>query len=170
MNEFNKQIIVLPVPVPPMLEETCGYTGNARYVALYWGSGDEVYLDDGQLHTTGDRDAYRTFVQHWSAAPVLQRFDLRSSKEEVMHWLILDRALRRLSIATALVAQNLLQTQWKSAIWEQLEIISFEDMELLIQVLIAQMKAIDNEQIRALVREQQQRVAKMQMWLDGTCN
>ncbi len=170
MNEFNERVMVLPIPVPPMLEEACGYTGNARYIALYWSPGDVVNLDDGQLHTTGDWDAFRTFVLHWSVAPVLQRFDLRSSHEEVRHWLILDRTLRQLSIATALVAQNLLHMQWKSVLWEQLDIISFEDMELLITLVFAKMKAADNEQIRAFVRQQQQQIAKMQKWLDGTCN
>lgn len=170
MNEINEQIIILSVPVPPMLEEACGYRGQARYVALYWGAGDEAYVDDGQMSATGEWEAYRTFVQYRSVAPALHGYDLGSSEEEARHWLILDREQRQITIAEISVAQQVLRAQWDPAKWERMPVISAEDLVWLIQEMITQMKAVSNEQIRALMREQQQRVAKMQMWLDGSCS
>ena len=167
MDELSERVMALPVPVPPMLEEACGYTGQARYVALYWGAGDEAYVDDGQMSTTGEWEAYLTFVWHWSVAPSLQGYDLGSSEEEARHWLILDREQRQLSIAEVSVAQRVLRAQWGPASWERMPVISAEDLVRLIQEISSQMKAVNQKQIIAKIREQQQRVAAMQMWLDG---
>jgi hypothetical protein len=66
----QRQLDVRPfrlyVPVPPMLAEAIGYTGqvlghplDARWVGFYWErSGDEANYDDGRASGTGEYTGY----------------------------------------------------------------------------------------------------------------
>src|SRR5919199_6145890 len=82
----------LAVPVPPMLEEAMGYTGEARFVSFYWTpGGDEADYDDGQRAGTGNWQGYLGYVQHPLIYPRLAPYNLGSSDAEGRHALIVDR-------------------------------------------------------------------------------
>ncbi len=69
-TRYNRQLEIRPfrlyVPVPPMLAETIGYTGqvfghplDARWVGFYWErSGDEANYDDGRASGTAEYTGY----------------------------------------------------------------------------------------------------------------
>lgn len=65
-KQFDLRPYQIYVPVPPMLAEAIGYTGQvlghplqARYVGFYWErSGDEANFDDGRASGTGEYTGY----------------------------------------------------------------------------------------------------------------
>ena len=81
----------LTVPVPPMLEEAIGYTGPKRFVAFYWGAGDEAYYYDGSTSGTGDGQAYTIFRFHRAVWPELDGFEFGTDDTPAEHYLLLDR-------------------------------------------------------------------------------
>jgi hypothetical protein len=109
----QEQPTSLEVPVPPMLEEALGYMGHARYVAFYWEPmGDECRVDDGQLDADAHWEAFLSYTQHRRVKPALQGYNLGSSESEAVHWLLLDRVKRELSVARQPVAAWILHRQW----------------------------------------------------------
>ena len=95
--------------VPPMLEAALGYTGTARYVAFYWGAGDEVYWDDGWRSADGEWAGWLAFMRHWSVSGVLAPYHFGDSDTEATHWLLLDRHTRTCSVGTAAAVARVLQ-------------------------------------------------------------
>ena len=82
----------LAIQAPPMLAEAVGYPRKARYVAFYWTPcGDEVMYADGRLSAGGHWHAWLLFTRHRTIAPHLQEYNLGSSDEEAIHWLLVDR-------------------------------------------------------------------------------
>lgn len=71
-----------------------GYTGQRRYVGLYWTAcGDEACFTDGEIARCG--------ADHWAFLDLIRRPDVRAwldgndlhlgnSDEEAEHWLIAD--------------------------------------------------------------------------------
>src|SRR5260370_11998649 len=110
----------LYVPVPPMLAEALGYTGqvfghplDARWVGFYWErSGDEANYDDGRASGTGEYTGYQAFVDHPKVAVHLRHFDCGSSQTRPHHYLLLHRAEHRLYPLPVQLAQQLLHLQW----------------------------------------------------------
>src|SRR5579859_616032 len=108
------------VPVPPMLAEAIGYTGqvfghslDARWVGFYWErSGDEANYDDGRASGTGEYTGYQAFIDHPKVAVHLRHFDFGSSETLPRHYLLLDRAEHRLYALPVRLAQQFLQLQW----------------------------------------------------------
>jgi hypothetical protein len=75
-----------------MLEETCGYTGQARWVAFHWEpGGNELRYHDGTVSDDGSWYAWLTFAQHHRIAPGLAPYHCGNSEEEAVHGLLLDR-------------------------------------------------------------------------------
>jgi hypothetical protein len=111
----------LYVPVPPMLAEAIGYTGqmfghplNALWVGFYWErSGDEANYDDGRASGTGEYTGYLAFVDHPKVAVHLRHFDFGSSETRPLHYLLLDRAEHRLYALPVKLAQQFLHFQWR---------------------------------------------------------
>lgn len=160
------QIMLLPVPVPPMLEEACGYGSQAKYVAFYWGAGDEAYVDDGRSSCTGEWDAYLTLMQHPTVAPWLRGYDFGSSEEPAKQWLILDREHRQLLAAPVEVAQRLLQTQWGPVVKEVFREVSQQEWAQIVAQFDKQVKQIGMQQIFTLMQEHQRQVVELRTWLD----
>ena len=105
----------LDVPVPPMLERAVGYGGQARFVALYWGAGDEAYFNDGRSSGTGHPHGYLAFVRHPAVALPLAGHDLGSSDGEAAEWLVVDRRSRRAFVAPVAEARRFLRDQWNES-------------------------------------------------------
>jgi len=94
MAEFDELLARLTkteAPCPSMLVLAVGYTGDARFVALHWGGGDEVYYDDGIVSATGFDQPYLLYVRHNAVWPHLVGRTFGSSDEEATHWLLIDR-------------------------------------------------------------------------------
>jgi hypothetical protein len=166
-TRYHDQVKVLPVPVPPQFEECCGYTGEARHVAFFWGAGDESYYADGKMSGTGEWDGFQAFVTHWRVRSALRGFDLGSSEDQATHWLLLDRHLRRVSAANANVAQQLLCQQWKMPEQEeQVLVVDKEEWDQLVQELSARIHVMSQPDILALMIAHQKQVSEMRAWLD----
>jgi hypothetical protein len=102
----------LRIPVPPILERAIGYDGEARWVAFYWGAGDEVYYDDGRVSATADWQPYLLFIRHHAVWPGLIGCDFGSSDAPARQYLLLDRTQRALYAAPARAAHQFLLQQW----------------------------------------------------------
>jgi hypothetical protein len=141
MNETQRLLTLLTVPIPPNLEEALGYTGEARYIAFYWEPcGDELMYDDGEFAGDGDWQAWLEYTNHPSVAPYLMEKCWRCggvgttnqlenepceicdgsgylplsfgySDEEATHWFILDRQARKGYAAPVAIAQGFLRRQ-----------------------------------------------------------
>src|SRR6266849_3964844 len=148
-TRFNRQLNIRPfrlyVPVPPMLAEAIGYSGqvfglplDARWVGFYWErSGDEANYDDGRASGSGEYTGYQAFVDHPKVAVHLRHFDFGSSETRPRHYLLLDRAEYRLYALPVRLAQQFLQLQWQDQGWPAenqpgmcalLQVVSVEDL------------------------------------------
>lgn len=78
-------------PVPPILAQAVGYTGESRFVALHCGGGDESYYDDGVISATGEWGPYLLYLRHPAVWPHLVGFHFGNSDADATHWLLLDR-------------------------------------------------------------------------------
>jgi hypothetical protein len=154
----------LAVPVPPMLEQALGYTGEARFVSFYWTpGGDEADYDDGQQAGTGNWQAYLAYVQHPLIHPLLAAYDLGSSDGVWRHSLILDRTERTLYVATRVDAQRFLAQQWPEA---EPVTLTQEEWTAMVKRLQHSRQDIDPEDIRRRIEEQYALVEALQEWLD----
>ena len=99
------RMVRLPLPLPPMLLDAAGYTGGARYVALFWMPyGDELMLADGQITATGWWPAFTTLAHHPLGQIILGPFELGLSDSEAAHWLLADRLAGTLDVPPAAAA------------------------------------------------------------------
>jgi hypothetical protein len=161
-----EEATMLPIPVPPMLEEAMGYDGEARLVAFYWGGGDEAYYADGYRSACGEWDAFLLFIEHPAVAPALQGYDFGSSEDEARHWLILDREQRHLSVAPVATAQRLLKVQWKRPEPEPVLVVDEEAWARLVAEIEARAAQITPQQIMAAMQAHQQLLHELRAWLD----
>ena len=161
---YDQAITVLPVPVPPMLEEAMGYEGEARLIAWYWG--DEAYATEGYQSACGEWDAFRLFMEHPTVAPALDGYDFGSSEDEARHWLLLDRERCQLSVATVAVAQRLLKAQWNRPESEPVLVVDEEAWARLVQEIETRIAQIAPQQIMTTMQQQQRLLQELQDWLD----
>ena len=113
VNKKLKGLTPLPAPVPPTLAKAIGYTGDARYVAFNWTPyGDEAEYFDGRRSATGNWQAFLAYIQHPAVSPLLEGYDMGSSKSEATHCLILDMEKIELLIGPVKEAHVFLTEQW----------------------------------------------------------
>lgn len=166
MNANNTTIQHLPVAVPPMLEQAIGYLGDARLVAFFFDAGDEAYYADGRITTCGEWDAYDLYVNHPLVAPRLRGYDLGSSEAPPVHYLLLDRQARTLSVAPVALAQRLLHEQW--GVFEGPEpmlVVTELEWDQLVGDLIAHMSQSSPAQMAEYWREHCRLVEQLSAWL-----
>ncbi len=102
------------IPIPPQLEMAVGYTGSARFFAIFWqAAGDEAMVADGRVSHDGCWWGYQAFIDHPAVALGLlgHRYDLGSSDSEATHWLVVDRETRTATITARSEAERLLEAQ-----------------------------------------------------------
>jgi hypothetical protein len=173
----------LYVPVPPMLAEAIGYTGqvlghplDARWVGFYWErSGDEANFDDGRASGTGEYTGYQAFVDHPRVAVHLRHFDFGSSEMQPRHYLLLDRVEYQLYALPVPLAQQFLHKQWReqgraseTGAVQQVE--SFGELAAALDIdRWHEVKLPDdmNAQVMAAMERQGQLVDDLVRWLDG---
>ena len=174
--DSNRALIPLPglsldVPVPPQLEATVEYHGDARYFAIYWTpAGDEAMVTDGRTTHDGCWWGYQAFVDHplMMLALAGQRYDLGSSETDATHWLVIDRETRTIALAPrpqaeafltqqhpALPIVHLTREEWLAAI---------QAASAQLQAHLAQTAVLD---IRERLDAQNQIVREMTAWLNA---
>lgn len=170
MNKVVKEftgITPLHVPVPPMLAESIGYMGEARYVSFQWTPyGDEADYSDGRLSGTGNWMAFLAYIQHPAISPTLKEYDLGSSESEARYALILDRNKLELMIASVKEARKFLAEQWPPL--PPIRMSKEEHIAMISEALkdIKQPADIDVKEIQRRIEEQYTIVENMQKWLD----
>jgi hypothetical protein len=89
----------LPLTLPPMFAEACGYQGRARYIALCWipELGELWWSDDGEA-TLGDSRVFRMLFEHPATSEALGRYREEATRDQVRPWLLIDRDRRKLSM------------------------------------------------------------------------
>jgi hypothetical protein len=81
----------LPVPMPPMLPEVIGVTGDSRYFSLSY-EGSKAFWFDGRTGCTFSYfSAYQPYVEHLTMAIHLFEVDLGSDDGPPTHALLIDR-------------------------------------------------------------------------------
>jgi hypothetical protein len=114
-TRYNRQLDVRPfqlyVPVPPMLAEALGYTGqvfghplDARWVGFYCERrGDEAIYNDGRASGTGEYTGYLAFLDHpkvghhtWYAA--LYHFNWTCQICHIQNYLNKDRSKPKMEV------------------------------------------------------------------------
>jgi hypothetical protein len=95
-------LLPLPIPVPPPLAEALGYTGEARYLAIWWeAAADEAMWSDGRTTSGGWWHGFLTYIQHPRVEPYLAPYGLGSREEPAVHYLLLDLVDRQAYVGTA---------------------------------------------------------------------
>ena len=169
-------------PVPPMLAEACGYSGevfghplNARYVGFCWQrSGDEACYDDGKSSGTGEYAGFLAYVEHQKVAVHLRHCDWGSSETLPRHMLVLDQTEHRLYALPVRVAHHFLTQQWG---WQRSQG-SESDPVLRVESLDELTAALDvdswqgvtppvdiNERVMAAMQRQEQLIHDLIEWL-----
>lgn len=90
-----------------------GYSGDARYVGIWWArGGDEASWSDGRSQLIGASwPAYLALMDHNFAPLDALHWTFGSSEEEATAWLVIDRETERAWIVPVGEAQRLLATQ-----------------------------------------------------------
>jgi hypothetical protein len=103
--------LLLPA-IPDVFERALGYSGDARYLLVYWEpAGDELMWDDGQRATCGEWQSYLLFIHHPRIAPALHTYTFGGSDAPARDGLVLDRQERVLYAGPIREARRLVQDQ-----------------------------------------------------------
>ncbi len=85
------QLETLEVLVPPMLAQALGYSGEARFLAIYFDAEiGEARWDDGQRDEDAHYEAWEMFINHAAIAPALANYEI-GDPLPARHFLLLDR-------------------------------------------------------------------------------
>lgn len=102
----------LTAPLWPRLPLALGYSGGARWVALYI-KDDKLRCYDGEgAPKGGDTSLFLAYKRHPLIAPSLWGAYLGSAEEGARHWLVVDRQQQALYLAANENARRFLATQW----------------------------------------------------------
>ena len=89
----------LPLRLPPLFAEACGYDGAARHVALCWVPElRELWWSDGGHATIGMARSFLVLCSHPATAETLRRYHQFTAGGELRPWLLIDRDRRTLSV------------------------------------------------------------------------
>ena len=169
---YQRGLVPLDVPVPPMLADAVGYDGQARYISMYWEmAGDEVYWDDGRMGSTGHWDGYLAYVQYPSVSRALRPYHLGGSDAEAQHALVLDRETLSLYVGSREDVQSSLEDQWPNPPAMAGEVTA-ESMPVVLDVLESETwtevtRRVDPAEIRHQMQAHQRIVAQLRAWLDA---
>jgi hypothetical protein len=120
----------------PAIEEYLDALGypverDVRYVASFFGWGDEANYSDGQIAATGEWTAWLLYVDHPRVLPWLgsHRYHLGSSDDEATHYLVVDRQRGEGVVMTVRAARLLLRSQWPSLVGDQTVMLTAADLK-----------------------------------------
>ena len=173
-----RQLSAVPVPVPPNLELTLGYSGedkasftdvirDARYLAFYYSTADKPYWEDGLGGQTERWDGYLAWTDHWRVSAGLgsYRWKLGAADADASHTWLLDRCTRLVYVAERgdPVVRRLLHDQWPSEAWPNIS--PGEALELCRQRQ-ARQNAPPQGEVMQLYRQRLQDAADLTAWLE----
>jgi hypothetical protein len=88
----------LPLTLPPMFAEACGYHGRARYVAFCWiPEHGELWLSDNGEATLGTAGPFLLLCRHRATAGALREYRAEATLDGMRPWLLVDRGRRTMS-------------------------------------------------------------------------
>ena len=160
----------LPVKLPWAFEEALGYPRGVRWVAFYWEPcGDEAMFDDGYCSTDCNWWGFLAFVGHPSVRPWLAGYNLGSSDDEAIHWLLCDLESRDLYVGERVEVKAFLTDEVRkyspaAAAAESRVEISPEDMKKVLTEIrdkMRQVPAPSMAKIEEKMRRDQEAVEKM---------
>lgn len=144
-----------------------GYTGDARFVAIWWElSGDEASWTDGRTSEIGaDWTSYLTLIDHNFGA--LSIIGLGSSELEAIYKLVIDRETERAWFVPAGDVERVLQAQYpvEDTAADGVGVVSFEDLLAIIERLQVAQPQPSIEAIEAAMSESAVRLEKLQAGL-----
>jgi hypothetical protein len=102
----------LPLRLPPLFAEACGYKGAARYVALCWipELGELWLSDDGQA-AVGNADPFQILCDHPATGEALDEYRRLATGQGQRPWLLIDRNRRTLSMGSPGAAWSVIEAQ-----------------------------------------------------------
>jgi hypothetical protein len=155
----------LAAPLWPRLPLALGYSGGARWVALYV-QDDKLRRYDGEgAAKVGETSLFLAYKRHPVIAPCLARAHLGSADEPARAWLLVDQAERVLYLAPPEAARRHLAAQWPR--WSApLEYTPAELARLLAEVEETALPLDWAERLEEAVRESRANYRLMQQWLD----
>lgn len=157
---------LLDLALPPMLLRASGYTGDAHYVALYWGIGDELYVNDGVRSFTGHWMTFHSWCNHFRILSHLTSYDFGSCEAEARHWLIVDREQKQLFVVGAEPAVAFLRAQWGQPDRVPAPLVLDQEVwSLLTREFCQYFQATSPADIRVALRQQEQWYRELQDWL-----
>lgn len=154
-----------------MFLDALGYRGQPRFVAVYFGAGDESYADDGCLSMTCDPHAYLSYVRHPACCLALAPYNLGSSDFEAEHWLVLDRLEQKAYVAPVAEARRFLREQHQESSPVGPVVLSEKEIEAVMAHIRQELESRPMptpEQIMAALQEQHRLHRELVAWLDTT--
>ncbi|VTR91611.1 Uncharacterized protein OS=Pelobacter propionicus (strain DSM 2379) GN=Ppro_3759 PE=4 SV=1 [Gemmata massiliana] len=154
--------------MPPELAAALGYPGAARFVAFHVSPfGDDLVFSDGRHSGSGHSWTFLAYKRHRAVAALLAPWDLGSPDTHGGHWLVFDRIGGRASVAPAAEADAFLRGQHPPAP----ELAPDEARALRAEIARAldawRTSAVDPEEVRRLMDEHRDRVARVMAFLDA---
>jgi hypothetical protein len=102
----------LPLQLPPLFAEACGYPGEMRYVAICWiAEAQELWWVDNGHPVPGEAVPFQTLISHPLTAPVLARTLRDADGRELRPWFLIDRTRRTLSVGSPADVLRVTSTQ-----------------------------------------------------------
>lgn len=113
-GKLNEYAAVAGFQCPAEFWSALGYTGEQRYVGIYWErAGDEACFSDGRTALCGaDWPAYQALIEHNFPLGHPARWLLGTSETLAAFWLVIDRVTEWGWLCPADEAEALLQLQW----------------------------------------------------------
>ena len=103
----------LPLKLPPLFVEACGYKGTARFVALCWiPELSELWLSDDGTATVGHADPFLILCDHAVTGEALDEYRHLAAGDGLRPWLLVDRNRRTLSMGNPGAVWNVIQPQF----------------------------------------------------------
>jgi hypothetical protein len=107
----------LPLRLPPLFAEACGYRGAGRYVALCWiPELREVWLSDDGQATVGDADSFLILCDHPATGDALDEYRRLATGHGMRPWLLIDRNRRTLSMGSPGAVWSVIQSQFNDGL------------------------------------------------------
>ena len=159
-------IPLLGLPIPPLLDRTLGYVGNARYVAFYWYLKNFHWADGRHWMKGAEWRAWRLYTQHPRIAPYFGPFTLYDEKGEVQDWFVLDRETQSGYIGAMYAARACLQSQYAPA--PAIMPLEFDDADWsrLVEQLSQTVSGLAPEEIVSHRKRQTDRELSLLRWLN----
>jgi hypothetical protein len=156
-----KGLTPLMAPVPPMLAETFGYYGDARFVAFNWTpDGNDVAYSDGRTQDLGNGEAYLVYFQHPAVNPLLEEYNFGTNETEAEHALIIDREQQEVSIASVREVEAFLLGQWPP------QPLRMSQEEHVPKIALYRKHPRNLKEYQRRMKEQFARIKTMRLWLD----